>query len=377
MWSISMSAQSPITYDPNTRRLICQGEWSLTSLGDIQKKLKRIAWPKTGSLAFDGSNMTKLDTAGAWLLNDWSKKLQAQQLLIHFEHFNKPCRQLLSLVQEKMTQPLTCHAVTPLTHLARLGRTVIQEGRELCDFLSFTGRLFFEMVYLIKRPALWRGRALANVIESSGYQALLIIALLSMMIGVVMTYQMGLQLRNYGANIFIVDLLGLAILREFAPLLTSIMVAGRTGSSFTAQLGTMKMNQEIDALNTMGVSPAALLLLPRILGLMIALPLLTIWADIFGTLGGILMANDMLGITWINFTQRFAHVVSLSSLVIGLGKAPVFALIIASIGCFKGMKVQGSADSVGKQTTKSVVWAIFFIIIADALFSVILSKFKL
>jgi phospholipid/cholesterol/gamma-HCH transport system permease protein len=197
------------------------------------------------------------------------------------------------------------------------------------------------------------------------------------MIGIVIAYQMGNQLRNYGANIFIVNLLGLSILREFGPLITAIMVAGRTGSAFTAQLGMMKINQEVDALNTMGVTPAQLLLLPRLIGLLIVLPLLTVWADIFGTIGGMVMANSLLGVTSHDFLQRFQHEIPLRALLIGLYKTPVFALLIGSIGCFQGMQVRDTADSVGKNTTKSVVLAIFFIIIVDAIFSVIFSKLKL
>jgi phospholipid/cholesterol/gamma-HCH transport system permease protein len=197
------------------------------------------------------------------------------------------------------------------------------------------------------------------------------------MIGVVITYQMGLQLKNYGANIFIVDLLGLAILREFGPLLTAIMVAGRTGSAFTAHLGMMKLNQEIDALNTMGVTPGELLLLPRIIGMLIVLPLITVWADIVGVFGGMVMSNNMLGITWYDFLHRFPKVIPLRALLVGLGKTPIFALLIASIGCFQGMQVKEGAASLGQNTTRSVVLSIFFIIVADAIFSVIFSKMKL
>lgn len=197
------------------------------------------------------------------------------------------------------------------------------------------------------------------------------------MIGVVLTYQMGLQLRTYGADIFIVDLLGLSVLREFAPLLTAIMVAGRTGSAFAAELGIMKINQELDALDTMGVTPGELLILPRIIGLVVALPLLTIWSCIFSIFGGMVMANSMLSITFYDFLHRFPTVIPLKTLLIGIGKTPVFALLIATIGCLQGMRVAGSADSVGRNTTRSVVLGIFFIIVADALFSIILSKLKL
>jgi phospholipid/cholesterol/gamma-HCH transport system permease protein len=167
------------------------------------------------------------------------------------------------------------------------------------------------------------------------------------------------------------------VLRVFGPLVTAIMVAGRTGSAFTAQLGTMKVNQEIDALNTMGVTPAELLLIPRLLGLFLVLPLLAMWADVFGILGGMMMAHDMLGVSPYDFLVRFQHVIPLKTLIIGLGKAPVFAMVIGSIGCFEGMRVAGSADSVGKQTTRSVVLSIFFIIVADAIFSILFSKMRL
>jgi len=261
--------------------------------------------------------------------------------------------------------------------MANIGKNTIATLSELQSYLSFIGKLTFEMVRLLFTPNRWRFNALASVIYETGFQALPIIALLSFLIGVVITYQMGLQLKNYGANVFIVDLLGLAILREFAPLITAIMVSGRSGSAFTASLGMMKLNQEIDALDTLGVTPAELLLLPRIIGLFISLPLLTIWSDIFGILGGMVMSNNMLGITWYDFLNRFPQVIPLRALLIGLGKAPIFALIIASVGCFEGMQVKNSADSVGKNTTRSVVLAIFFIIVADAIFSIIFSKMKL
>lgn len=261
-----------------------------------------------------------------------------------------------------------------LNWLSRVGKKTIHQLNEGLAFLAFTGQLSMEALRLLRSPSRIRWQALAGTVERTGYQALPIIALLSFMIGVVITYQMGLQLKNYGANIFIVDLLGLAVLREFAPLLTAIMVAGRTGSAFTAQLGTMKFNQEIDALNTMGVTPAELLLLPRLLGLTIALPLLTMWADIFGIIGGMVMSKSMLHIGWYDFLHRFQKQISVGSFFIGIGKAPVFALLIGSVGCFQGMQTANTADSIGTQTTKSVVLAIFFIIVADAIFSITFSK---
>jgi phospholipid/cholesterol/gamma-HCH transport system permease protein len=364
--------QNILQFDPNTQRLHCSGELNLSNLVWYKNELSKLHIPSAKKLIIDGTSIKTLDSAGAWLLNRHFNNMN-----ITFENFTPAQYKLLHLIKQKIMGLDTTAPSVKSNILARLGQFVFSQIREFCDFLSFLGQVSLVTWSGLRRPNLARFRPFVQTIESSGAQALIIIAMLSLMIGIVMTYQMGLQLRTYGANIYIVDLLGLSILREFAPLLTAIMVAGRTGSAFTAQLGSMKINQEIDALNTMGVQPIGILLIPRIFGLAIALPLLTIWADGFGILGGMLMANNMLDVSTHNFVHRFQAVVSLRSLIIGLGKAPVFALIIATIGCFEGMKVQGSSDSVGKHTTRSVVLAIFFIIIADALFSITFSKLKL
>lgn len=370
--------QQFIQFDPATNHFICQGEWDIAHLDEIKIQLKKITRPHScPDLILDGEGIHKIDSAGIWLINEWVKKLQSKKNAVHLKNFSNESQKLFSLIEKQDLSSKKISSIKPLSTLASLGQYTLEQARELHRFLNFIGKLTIESVGIFLRPARVRWRAIANIIDQAGYQALPIITLLSFMIGIVITYQMSLQLRNYGANIFIVDFLGLAVLREFGPLLTAIMVAGRTGSAFTAQLGTMKINQEIDALNTMGITPAELLLLPRIIGLFIVLPLLTIWANIFGVIGGIMVANNMLGISWHDFLNRFQHQIPLRALIIGLGKAPVFALLIGSIGCFQGMEVSSSADSVGKRTTRSVVLAIFFIIVADALFSIIFSKFNL
>jgi len=369
--------QDAIRYDAESRQLACQGDWDVSTLVQLKKMLARLPVPSASEIALNGQAIEKMDSAGAWLLSTYIKKLTQKKVTVHLEGLAPEHQSLLALVDKETAEEKPLPQVKRLPWLGRIGKTVIHQLGEFQAYLIFVGRLSLEVLRILPNPLAWRWKALAGVIYRNGYQALPIIALLSFMIGVVITYQMGLQLRNYGANIFIVDLLGLSILREFGPLLTAIMIAGRTGSAFTAQLGIMKINQEIDALDTMGVTPGELLLIPRIIGLLIALPLLTVWADIFGVIGGMMMANNMLKIPWYDFMQRFPHVIPLRAFLIGLGKAPVFALIIASVGCFEGMQVKGSADSVGRNTTRSVVLAIFFIIVADAIFSIIFSKLKL
>lgn len=372
-----MASQDVTTYDPNTQQLKCRGEWNIANVTPLRALLDKFSWPTSGEVTIDGSEITKMDSAGAWLIKNLQSQLKQRGIEAKIKNFSKEHLSLIDIVGKKLKEETELPAVQAPGWLANLGMTATEQFTELKSYLDFIGKLTFEALRVVSNPDRLRWSAVAATIYRTGYQALPIIALLSFMVGVVIAYQMGLQLRSYGANVYIIDFLGLSVLREFGPLLTAIMVAGRTGSSYTAQLGIMKVNQEIDALDTMGVTPAELLILPRILGLFIALPLLTIWSDVFGVLGGMIMANNMLDVSWWDFLQRFPHVIPLKTLLIGLGKAPVFALIIASIGCYQGVQVKGSAESLGLNTTRSVVLAIFFILVADAMFSVIFSELNL
>lgn len=372
-----MMAQDEIQYDSTTRQLICRGDWNLSHLPSLQSRLNTISLPHSGEIKFNGEAIESIDSAGAWLLIQFQDKLKQNGVSVKWINFSEKAVKLLTIIDEKVSEHIQLPIVKKPGRLAVLGYDTMVQLRGLQEYLAFVGQLTFELLRLLRHPSHWRWNSLTAVLYSTGFQALPIIGLLAFLIGVVLTYQMGLQLRNYGANIFIVDLLGLSVLREFGPLITAIMVSGRTGSAFTASLGMMKLNQEIDALDTLGVTPAELLLIPRIIGLFIALPLLTMWADIFGVFGGMITSNGMLGISWYDFLNRFPQAIPLRAFLIGIGKAPVFALIIASVGCFQGMQVKRSAESVGQNTTRSVVLAIFFIIVADAIFSVIFSKMKL
>ncbi len=369
--------ENPIHYDPKTRQILCRGEWDLSHLPHLQSAFAKINLPSSGNITINGQSIQQMDSSGAWLICEWQNALKQKGMTSHLEQFSEQFQTLLTIVQKELHAGVVPPVIKRPNLVASIGQFTLMQLNEFQEYLEFIGRLSVEALRMTRHTHRWRVSSLASVIYRSGFQALPIIAVLSFLIGVVLTYQMGLQLKNYGANIFIVDLIGLSVLREFGPLITAIMVAGRTGSAFTAQLGMMKLTQEIDALDTMGVTPAELLLLPRILGLFIALPLLTMWSDIFGVFGGMVMSSNMLDISWYDFLDRFPRVIPLKTLLLGLGKTPVFALIIASIGCFQGMQVKNSAESVGLNTTKSVVLSIFFIIVADAIFSIIFSELKL
>jgi phospholipid/cholesterol/gamma-HCH transport system permease protein len=368
-----------VQFDQHDKKLTFHGDWNIENISKIQDEIKttKISSHVSGDVMFDGKKISKLDSAGVLLIKKELDKLRLKKINVKLHHFSDQNIKLFSLTEKKSVSLKNIPQVKTPEWRAALGKYSIDQGLEFLEYLNFIGRLFFETIRVYYRPDLWRWRSIISTINRTGTQALPIIAILSFMIGVVISYQMGNQLREYGANIFIVDLLGLSILREFGPLLTAIMVAGRTGSAFTAQIGIMKINQEIDALSAMGIELNELLILPRLIGLLIVMPLLTIWADIFGIIGGMMMAQNMLGITWHEFVLRFQQEIPLRSLIIGLAKAPLFAFVISTVSCFQGMKVHGSAESVGTRTTRSVVLAIFFMIVIDAILSVILSKYKL
>jgi phospholipid/cholesterol/gamma-HCH transport system permease protein len=233
------------------------------------------------------------------------------------------------------------------------------------------------LLHFVLHPSRIRWRPILHNIQLAGVQALPITGLLSFLMGIVIAYQGATQLQRFGANIFIADLVGLSMVRELSPLLTAIIVAGRSGSAYTAQIGTMKVTEEIDALRTIGVVPQELLVLPKMLALIVVLPLLTVYTDVTGVLGGMIMARSRLDVSFEAFLNRLDDAISLSSYVTGISKAPVFAMIIALVGCYRGFQVTGSAESVGRETTLSVVQSIFLVITTDALFSVVFNVLHL
>ena len=271
-------------------------------------------------------------------------------------------------------EPATNRLPTALESVGRSAAAIFEQSFAL---LGFVGESALALAACVAHPARLRWRPILYNIRSAGFDALPIVGLLSFLLVVVVAYQGADQLRQYGANIFVVDLIGLSMLREFAPLITAIIVAGRSGSAYAAQIGTMCVTEEIDAMRTLGIAPLEMLVLPKVLALLIALPLLTVFADVLGVLGGMIMARTQLEVGYGEFLDRFTKAVSVTAYLIGICKAPVFAAIIAVVGCFQGFRTKGGADSVGRQTTRSVVQSIFLVIVADALFSVVFSTLGL
>lgn len=349
------------------------GAWTTTNLSAIHQQLQLLTLPAGQAVEMHGAELRALDTGGAWLLSTLQQRLRAQGGSVRLVGLKQEFLSLMQYVEEKQNDdPMPAAGPAPgLLH--RLGEVSVEHTRQAFSLLAFLGEIFVTFLRSIWQPKSIRWSAIIHSIEYAGVYALPITGLLTFLMGVVIAYQGGIQLRSYGANIFIVELVSITMLRELGPIMAAIIVAGRTGSAYTAEIATMKVTEEIDALRTIGIPPMNLLVLPKVMGLMIALPLLTVFADIAGVMGGMVMASTMLDVTFVEFANRIPETVSISSFYIGVGKSFVFAGIIAMVGCYQGMQVEGGADSVGQQTTVSVVQSIFLVIVADAAFSILFS----
>jgi phospholipid/cholesterol/gamma-HCH transport system permease protein len=352
------------------------GAWILEGLAQLDAARQTVltaAGNATGDACIDGAAVDALDTAGAWLLYQLERNLQSLGWRVDLAGLRAGHAALLADIRRLEPQsPVPAAVVNPFVRvLAELGRDTLSAGAEAARLLSFYGQMVLALARALVQPTRLRLTSLTHHLEKTCLDALPIVGLIAFLIGIVMAYQGADQLRRFGAEIFTVNLLGISILREIAILLTAIVVAGRSGSAFTAQIGTMKVNQEVDALRTLGLDPMEVLVLPRVLALMIALPLLAFFADVLALLGGGLMCAATLGISPAQFLAQLGKAITFQTFLVGVCKAPVFAFIIAMVGCYEGLSVSGSAESVGRMTTRSVVVGIFLVIVFDALFSIL------
>lgn len=339
-------------------------------------KHQKIDFPIRKNIIFDFSNLTYIDSAGVCYFLALEADLRAKGCKINKINLNLDHLNLFTLY-EKYYKRL---AKTPKTTFSflnffeNIGFKIIESFKIFVQFLNFVGLIFHSIFKLIINPKKFRFISFLYHVEQSAINALPIIMLTSLLVGVVLAYQAAYQLAQFGANIYIVDLMGISATRELAPLIAAIVIAGRSASSYTAQIGVMKLTDEIDAMKTMGFKESEFIILPRVLALSLAMPFVVIVADILSVLGGIIIAWTSLEINAGEFMSRFKEAVELKHIFIGLIKAPIFGFLIASIACFRGFFVQKTTESIGVFTTKSVVNAIFWVIAFDAIFSVFLTK---
>jgi phospholipid/cholesterol/gamma-HCH transport system permease protein len=371
------SAPGWLTTDRDHDRLLIAagGVWSIASIAALDERLGRLEGGTARTARLDLEKLESLDTAGAWVLHRTLRRLRDDGLDVELAGVRPAHRALLERVAAgDVAHELERERLNPfMAMVEQVGRGAMDAAREAASLLSFLGETTITALYSVAHPGRIRVVALFSHLERTGLNALPIIGLLSFLIGVVVAYQGADQLRRFGAEIFTVNLLGVSILREMGILLTAIVIAGRSGSAFAAQIGTMQVNQEIDAMRALGLDPVEILVLPRMFALVIALPLLAIFADVMGLAGGALMSYLVLDISLVQFLERLKNVVPIWNFWIGIIKAPVFGYLIGLVGCREGLMVSGSAESVGRQTTRAVVVSIFLVIVADAVFSIIFS----
>ena len=354
------------------------GDWTIDALQDAAEILEQFSGAsRNASVQWDISHVGRADSAGIMLFIHCCNLLKSNNCAIDVigakrEH-EKLYRLLLKYAPgDSWSGPAFSSRF--LKPLSGIGKSVVTFILNMTAFFAFIGEDFVNLLYSLLHPRSIRFGAIVKNIEEAGVRAIPIVALTSFLIGVVIAYQGAVQLEKFGANIFIVDMIGLSIARELSPLITAIVVAGRTGSSYTAQLGVMKITEEIDAMSTMGFDPHRFLVLPRIIALMIALPLLIFFADIIGILAGMFISHLYLHLSYAEFINRLQTVLGVKHVWIGICKGPFFAWLIAAVGCFHGFQVSKNTESIGRYTTISVVNAIFLVIACDALFSVIFTE---
>ena len=369
-----------ISQHHTTVTLALKGDWTKTSVSSLDKHFATsLTCNAKNTYLFDFSAIEAFDTHGIMLILHHIKHLEKMGCVVSIQEGSEHFQKLYTICaahfpNEKLPEKKELFLINLLEST---GKTSVEGLKTLSSFFSFTGELAHYLSVAFMKPFSIRVRALLYHIEHSGAGALPIILLTSFLIGIVIAYQGATQLEKFGANIFIVEMVTISAVRELAPLLTAIVVAGRSASAYTAQIGVMKITDEVDAMRSMGFSPWDFLVLPRLFALILSLPLLVFFADVVSVFGGMVIAHTRLDINFGEFIDRIKETVALKHLIIGFVKAPIFGAIIATIGCFRGFQIDSSTESVGKYTTISVVNAIFWVIAMDAIISVLLTELGL
>jgi phospholipid/cholesterol/gamma-HCH transport system permease protein len=353
-------------------RVTLAGHWSVHNGREMERASRDLVGAAEDAkvIVFDLARVEALDTAGAWLIDRARALIEEKGAKTQIESASPAQEILLKEASfRSFDHESPPHGSFLVNTLADVGESVVMAGRDVVDGIAFFGEVVAAFVRTFLRPSRIRITSIVFHLENFGFRSVPIIALINFLVGGIVAQQGIFQLSRFGASTFTVDLIGILVLRELAVLLTSIMIAGRTGSAITAELGSMKMREEIDALRVMGLDPIDVLVLPRIIALLIALPILTFIADLSALFGGLLTAWAYGGLSPDVFMSRLQSAIAMNTFLVGLIKAPIMALMIGMISVIEGFKVQGSAESLGLQVTSSVVKSIFMVIVLDGVFA--------
>lgn len=363
------------SFDVTENLLTCKikGEFEAGDIMEFDRQLHSIQLVGIKKITLSLLDASMLSSASSVYIDSLRSRLANDGIEFLTLSSSQKVSSMLSMVQKQNIRHGAVYGAK-VSVLELFGRSGYKHYANIMDFVAFLGELFLHKMTYLWRWRDLRFREIAFEINENAIKALPIVMITSFLIGLVVAYQAAHQLKLYGANIFIVDMMGISVLRELAPVITAIVIAGRSGSAYTAQIGAMKITQELDAMQTMGFDPYRFLVLPRIIALMLTLPILIFVADIMALFGGVVVANINLGVTPTLFMDRFSDVVAVKHFVVGVAKGPFFAFLITTIGIYRGLKVKDDTQSIGKNTTKSVVEAIFAVIICDALFSIFFTR---
>ncbi len=359
--------------DGETLRLVLRGAWTISASRALESAAESLSAAGKGAarVAIDFAGVARLDTAGAWLIDKARTQIATAGAATEYQRLDLDQSILLREAAYAPPAPEPKRKSNPvLDFLVRFGKWTAMIGDNVLTGVTFFGELAAAALRVMFNPALSRPTSMIFHMENFALRAVPIIVTINFLVGCIVEQQGLYQLRRFGASTYAIELIGVLVLRELGVLLTSIMVAGRSGSAITAELGSMKMREEVDALRVMGMSPMEVLVLPRVLALIFSLPLLTFIADIAGIAGGMITAYVYEGISFELFIVRVHDYIGLNTFLVGLIKAPFMALVIGLIACVEGFRVQGSAESLGRQVTISVVNAIFMVIFVDGLFAI-------
>lgn len=353
-------------------RIAVGGTWVIGTVSSIEARVARVVADAQGPIVLDLSGVDRIDTSGAWLVRRIRTDLEAGGATVTVEGESENARRLLAAVERtgntRIVPPRQRSALFLV--LERTGRATVSAGSDLVQGLAILGGIVRGLMRGFARPSRFRFTSIIYHLDRTGLQAVPIVALISFLIGGIIAQQGVFQLRFFGAEDFVVDLVGILVLRELGVLLTAILLAGRSGSAYTAEIGSMKMREELDALKVMGLDPVEVLIMPRLVALVIALPLLTVVSDLFGLIGGAFVTFVYGDMAFERFILLLRDAVDMSTLMVGIIKAPFMGLIVGVIAANEGLNVEGSAESLGRQTTSSVVKAIFMVIVADGIFAI-------
>jgi len=365
------------TGEDGSRRVVLQGAIALQGLEAVTAQLQAVAQaPCGGHTSLDLSGLEYVDSAGALAILKLAEAIKAQGRTCSIDHASPNVQGLLNLIDlQALVQPSLVGTGRRQDVISQIGEGFLAFLRDASKVIIFLGEIIIDLVTLCFRPGMVRWRDVLLYMRRAGVEGLPIVSLIALLLGLIIAFMSSLQLRQFGANIFVASLLAIAMVRELGPIMTAILVAGRSGSAFAAEIGTMKVNEEVDALTVMGLNPMHFLTLPKVIASLIVVPLLTMYANLLGIIGGLIVGVTLLDLTVYSYIQETRNILTVFDFVSSFIKTVVFAFLIAAIGCQRGFQVRGGAAAVGEATTSAVVAAIFMIIVVDSIFAIVLTYY--